>query len=392
MANVSEQDHELLSAYVDGMLTEEERLALETRLHSDPDLLHELTALYLTLAMIKQLPTLTAPRNFTLPAAPARWLIFPATPVFSALSAAAATFLVALGFILLLSTLGGAAAPQVAQNQEVALMSNQTSSGGQVSDDNQVNPQSLTSTANVIPGSVAGDTEAPVVSATLVALPTQAFTFVPGTATVFTFAATQTINNYAATAEPPTANQRDVDGLGGGVPMTATVVDTFAINAAASDESQAADASIAMVPLSTGTTLPTMTFIPPMATPAADAQIASDSAAETGMTLRTTEPVAPPMPEESESAGVEAAQMPTASPTATSSPTAESTTTPAPTATPAPTVTVTPAAQVTSVPSGSIPAILGLILVLGGAVLFGIAFMTAVARRGERRRATKEGQ
>lgn len=67
--NLTEQDYELLSAFIDGMLEDEERKALQARLMQEPLLRQELTALRQTIAIVKQLPTLKAPRNFTLTAA-----------------------------------------------------------------------------------------------------------------------------------------------------------------------------------------------------------------------------------------------------------------------------------------------------------------------------------
>ncbi|MDX1994343.1 MAG: zf-HC2 domain-containing protein [bacterium] len=65
--NLTDQDYELLSAYLDGVLEEDERQRLEARLAAEPVLRRELAALRQTVALINQLPTLKAPRNFTLP-------------------------------------------------------------------------------------------------------------------------------------------------------------------------------------------------------------------------------------------------------------------------------------------------------------------------------------
>jgi hypothetical protein len=113
--DMTERDYELLSAYIDNMLAESERSALETRLLEDEDLQRELDALRDTVALVNALPTLKAPRNFTLTAemiAPAattpadetetkRPINFPAV---SLLSTAAAFVLIVLGIVLLVST------------------------------------------------------------------------------------------------------------------------------------------------------------------------------------------------------------------------------------------------------------------------------------------------
>jgi anti-sigma-K factor RskA len=60
------QDAELLSAYVDGMLSDNEVQALEKRLERDPHLRRELRSLRQTVALLNNLPPLKAPRDFTL--------------------------------------------------------------------------------------------------------------------------------------------------------------------------------------------------------------------------------------------------------------------------------------------------------------------------------------
>lgn len=103
---LTERDYELLSAYIDGALNESEHTALESRLQAEDDLRRELESLRATLALIQGLPTLKAPRNFTLDArqvrrSSTRWLVFPASAAFSAISAAAATILIAISALLL---------------------------------------------------------------------------------------------------------------------------------------------------------------------------------------------------------------------------------------------------------------------------------------------------
>ncbi len=132
---LTERDYELLSAYIDGVLNETERTALESRLQAEDDLRRELESLRATLALVQGLPTLKAPRNFTLDARQVRrstssWLIFPASAAFSAISAAAATILIAISALLLnqgaqLVPLASNTQPQTAQ-QEIALNPTET--------------------------------------------------------------------------------------------------------------------------------------------------------------------------------------------------------------------------------------------------------------------------
>lgn len=113
MARFTDQDYELLSAYLDGELTTAERSALDARLQAEPELRRELDSLRQTVSLIRALPSMKAPRDYTLDerqTRPARLWIFPASTAFSAISAAAAMLLVVLGVVTLLSS----GAPQAA--------------------------------------------------------------------------------------------------------------------------------------------------------------------------------------------------------------------------------------------------------------------------------------
>ena len=64
--HINPQDYELLSAYLDGELTVEERDTVEQRLTTEPTLQRELISLRNTVNLIHQLQPMTAPRDFTL--------------------------------------------------------------------------------------------------------------------------------------------------------------------------------------------------------------------------------------------------------------------------------------------------------------------------------------
>jgi hypothetical protein len=122
--NISEQDYELLSAYLDGMLSASERAELEARLETDSDLRSELNALQQTVQLVKSLPELTAPRSYILTpeqalrirnervsspvAAESKILRF----VLPVLSAVASMALVLFGLSLLLSSPSSSVGPQ----------------------------------------------------------------------------------------------------------------------------------------------------------------------------------------------------------------------------------------------------------------------------------------
>jgi anti-sigma factor RsiW len=103
--NLTEQDYELLSTYLDGELNEGEKAALETRLAADEQLRAELEALRQTVALVSSVRLIRAPRNYALTAnmiQSPRWLVFPTTTAFSALAAAAALLLIFFGTTLLI--------------------------------------------------------------------------------------------------------------------------------------------------------------------------------------------------------------------------------------------------------------------------------------------------
>ena len=86
---LTDLDYELLSAYIDGALTESERASFELRLQVEPELSRELDELSATITLLKNLPPRKAPRDFTLDTHYARRSSFFFTSAtFSALSTA----------------------------------------------------------------------------------------------------------------------------------------------------------------------------------------------------------------------------------------------------------------------------------------------------------------
>lgn len=106
---------ELLSAYLDGELSPKEQARLEARLAADPDLRARLEALRRTVALVRHLPQVQAPRHFLLtpamiasaqstPAPRRRWLA-------PALTFATATSALLCAVVLAGSLLRGGATP-----------------------------------------------------------------------------------------------------------------------------------------------------------------------------------------------------------------------------------------------------------------------------------------
>lgn len=102
--DIDARDAELLSAYLDDMLTASERAELEARLAAEPALRQELDALRITIASLRDLPPLKASRDFTLTAeqAGARPRVI-RPPVWGQLAAVAAVLLVVVGLGIVLS-------------------------------------------------------------------------------------------------------------------------------------------------------------------------------------------------------------------------------------------------------------------------------------------------
>lgn len=65
-SNIPERDLELLSAYLDGEMSDAERHALEQRLATESDLRRALDELRATVGLVSSLPQLKAPRSFAL--------------------------------------------------------------------------------------------------------------------------------------------------------------------------------------------------------------------------------------------------------------------------------------------------------------------------------------
>ena len=150
--DLTQSDYELLSAFIDNMLADDERALLEERLKLEPGLRDELSTLQQTVNLIVQLPSLKAPRDFILTPdmvrAKPQLTVLPRPSlsqprrVFSSLvtvmSAAASMMLVVLGMILLLSGENGGDTSSVA-----------SAPGTGIRLDSNVSPDGLLSTSTV---------------------------------------------------------------------------------------------------------------------------------------------------------------------------------------------------------------------------------------------------
>ena len=107
MGQTRERRDELLSAYLDGELSDRERTRLEARLAADPALRVEMEALRRTVALVRELPSVPVPRNFILPQTMAarRRPTRPPRPrrAWAAPLLTAATAVVSLAFVVVLA-------------------------------------------------------------------------------------------------------------------------------------------------------------------------------------------------------------------------------------------------------------------------------------------------
>jgi hypothetical protein len=119
---LTDRDYQLLSNYLDDALNASERADLETRLNTERELRHELEALRTTVTLLKGLPTRKAPRNFTLDARPAARRSWFSPVLVSALSAAAAVFLIGFGLLSLTTSQNAAPLASSAVDQAGAAL------------------------------------------------------------------------------------------------------------------------------------------------------------------------------------------------------------------------------------------------------------------------------
>lgn len=118
---ITPQDLNRLSAYIDNQLSPAEKTKLESRLGHETELQQALTDLRLTRRMLRSLPTIKPPRNFTLTRAQAqaaarpRFQLFPALRLATALAGFAFVFLLAVDLLALQNSAGETAAPALEQ-------------------------------------------------------------------------------------------------------------------------------------------------------------------------------------------------------------------------------------------------------------------------------------
>lgn len=132
---LTDRDYDLISDYLDGALTDTQRATVESRLANDPEFAAELEAIRRTVALVKGLPELVAPRDFTLSrqqaididrelgrtplAAPPRPRLLPRR-FLPLVSAAASTLLVVVGALALFT--GQARPPLPTYSSAVAMV------------------------------------------------------------------------------------------------------------------------------------------------------------------------------------------------------------------------------------------------------------------------------
>lgn len=106
---IDNRDLDLLSAYMDDALSPTERTALDARLNAEPDLRRAYDDLMAARRLLRALPKLRAPRDYTLTPAQVRRpaiVAFASSPLVTMVSAAAAVILIVAGVLLSVASSG----------------------------------------------------------------------------------------------------------------------------------------------------------------------------------------------------------------------------------------------------------------------------------------------
>jgi hypothetical protein len=355
---LTDLDYDLLSAYIDDALTESERTALESRLQSEPELRGELDELRATVTLLNNLPTLKAPRDFTLDARYARRssTFFFTSAAFTALSSAAAIILFALGAYLFIGR-SGSQAPVASTSQEAQFAFLATST-----------------TATTLDKAAATGSPEALLQNEIAITETTVSTFGGIAANDALVNPTLTAESSLLPAQPPLVE-----------PNIAQPPDTLAINPTLMPTAGFLTGSQQRTEDATETAFYDQYTAPSSAAGAVGAVAPSpmDQADGTGGEANASSAFAATLPP------VTATTLPTATvlPTNTASPTLTSTPSATLTDTPLPTDTVTPAAtdsRKASQPPESAPDFLPLIVVVLGVVFLIIAVITTVIRRRNR--------
>ncbi len=345
---LSDNDLERLSAYLDGALTDSERAALEARLSADADLRRELARLRATVDLVRGLPTLAAPRDFTLtPQMVRRPPSILTSAAFSALSAAAAFVLLAAAILLTLPSLSPA--PNQTANQ-VAFAPTQAA---------PVIQDGLQSDADESPEAAAREREG-------------------STGTLGALQQAQEMPLDLARVTPQPAEQTLEPLMFAAAPESATLAEE---PDAASQSQQAGEAAFALEQSPT---------LDPFAASEASEPSASAGGAASDSSASADAEIPPPLaafatsaPTEKPSATPTAtpSQTPTPTPSPTATHTASMTPSPVPTLVPSPTPSpVPPAGILTGLNSSNI----GVLLVVVAVVLLAVALVTTILRRRAR--------
>ena len=98
--NLTSEDWQLLSAYLDNQISDKEKRRVDERLQSDPECRQGLETLRQTSMLLRSLPVRRVPRNFTLSAQPAPKKLIPIFVGVLRFSSAAAALLLMAAFAL----------------------------------------------------------------------------------------------------------------------------------------------------------------------------------------------------------------------------------------------------------------------------------------------------
>jgi hypothetical protein len=358
---LTERDLELLSAYLDGALTEAERADLEARLQTDAELSRELARLRATVDLVRTLPTLSAPRDFTLTRDMVRRQPRILTSAaFSVLSAAAAFVMLVLGATLLLPQLS---APNAAMNVQVAAVPTQVNT----------QPPQTQAVQEIAPSESGGGAAAPEVDESSPTLERSQADGLLASTTLPTAGAQGTLEPLIA-----------ADAL---IPPTGTLeAFSFAQQETATGVEEALDDSSDVDTAQRAATATEQSAAEAQESESMPAPAAANSAAEDTSSAMVQQATQLPTSKPSETLTPSPMPTATATPSFTPSPTATETAPPTATFTPSASPSFTPQPTFTATP---VPGFLervgssgiGLGLIVVAILLLGVALITTILRR-----------
>jgi len=368
----SDEIRDLLSPYLDGEVTDEERVQVEQALVASPELQRELETLRRTVALVSALPPVAAPRPFTLseaqvkPAKPTRAGLFGLPGWFRGVAALAATLLCVLaagGFFLSMQFGSSQPAAEIASAPTAPVEAPAAAPAQEEAD------QAASAAKEVAPQTAEATTEVRVEAAEAAATPLPAPTATPAPETMM-----------AAPAEPPAAAQEVPPADESMALESQTITQAYET---APTEQPAADAAAAAVTATPppASPVPSVAALVAPAEEAPQEKAAANGEAEAGQMAAESAPVPTeaPVQEDTAESATQTDQLTAESAPALEAAQVEQAQT-APTATPSPQPSSTPVAMLTlPVPETPSPTATSELLAESSPSNWGLTIVLAIA-------------